>query len=170
MALACAFIPFIRQRIGEMAGLSGKVQGSVTDNSIYVRKMIWSVDSGMLQHYWLTGCGPGRLMHLLKMRYFFHSVYYGYNVSAYDPHNEYFYNWLSFGLAGLLVLLALLIAYAVKALRQSNQLAVYLLLTLAITFFTESVLTTQHGLLFFTFFCNMYFFNRNNTGNGAYSA
>lgn len=168
--LACIFIPFIRQRIGEMAGLTGKVEGNVTGNSIYVRKMIWSVDTGMLKTYWLTGCGPGRLLPLLKMRYFFHSMYYGYNVSSYDPHNEYFFNWLAFGLTGILVLLALLTAYAVKAIQHKNLLAIYLLITLCITFFTESVLATQHGLLFFTFFCNMYFFSRKNEDNFRYSA
>ena len=158
LALSYLFIPFVSQRIQEMSGLSGGVQGNINDNSVYVRKMIWEVDSTMARHFWLTGCGPGRIMQLLKIRYFFYSLHYGYNVNSYDPHNEYFYQWISFGLTGILFFIATLLIHFYNALKKRQHLYFYALLILIITSFTESVLTTQHGLIFYSFFTALFFF------------
>ena len=153
------FVPFVSQRVQEMAGLSGgAMKGNVTDNSIYVRKLIWTVDTNMLRHYWLAGCGPGRLMYLLHVRYLFYSLQYGYDISALDPHNEYFYQWISFGLSGILVLLSALFMHFCTAIKHSNFLYLYLMLILSITFFTESVLAWQQGIIFYSFFSGLFFF------------
>lgn len=158
MMLSYFFIPFVSQRVNEMAGLGTSLRQNVTDNSIHERKMILAVDLGMLKHYWLTGCGPGRLRHLLDVRYLFYSVYYGRNVNSFDPHNEYFFQWFSFGLAGILVFSATLLTQFFIAIKRRQYLYIYLLLTLCITFFTESVLATQHGLLLYSFFSSLLFF------------
>ncbi len=158
LAASYLFVPFVSQRVQEMAGVSGGMKGNVTDNSIYVRKMIWTVDTGLVKHYWLAGCGPGRLMHLLHVRYLFYSLQYGYDVSAYDPHNEYFYQWISFGLVGIFLLLAALLAHFIASVKHKDFVYLYLLLIVAITFFTESVLATQHGLFFYSFFSSLFFF------------
>ncbi len=159
LVLSYLFVPFVSQRVQEMTGLSGRaMKGNVTDNSIYVRKMIWTVDTTLVKHYWLAGCGPGRLMHLLHVRYLFYSLHYGYDVLAYDPHNEYFYQWISFGLAGIVLLLAAVITHVVTSIKHKDFVYLYLILILIITFFTESVLATQHGLFFYSFFSSLFFF------------
>lgn len=152
------FVPFVSQRVQEMAGLGGAMKGNITDNSIYVRKMIWSVDTTLVKHYWLSGCGPGRIMHLLHMRYLFYSIQYHYFIGAYDPHNEYFYQWITFGLLGISLLLSVAGLHLYTAIKHKDYVYLYLLWALLITCFTESVLTTQHGLIFYSFFTSFFFF------------
>ncbi len=160
MVLSYVFVPFVSQRVNEMAGIGTSLKQNVTDNSIHERKMIVSVDWSMVKQYWLTGCSPGRLLHLLKTRYCFYSLYYERDVNSFDPHNEYFYQWISFGLIGIILFAGALAWYFMKAIRTQDYLFVYLLLVFAITFFTESVLATQHGILLYSFFTALLFFNR----------
>ena len=153
------FIPFVSQRVQEMTGLShAQMKGNITDNSIYVRKMIWTVDTTLLKRYWLLGCGPARTMHLLGTKYFFYSLQYGYNIGVYDPHSEYFYQWISFGLAGIGLFVSVLVTHISRSIRKRDVVYTYLMLILIITCFTESVLTTQHGIIFFSFFTCLFFF------------
>jgi hypothetical protein len=159
LVAAYLFIPFISQRINEMAGFSGaQQQGNVNENSILARKMIWNVDTDMLKQYWLTGMGPGKLLHNLNEQYLLISQRVGYDVGSYDPHNEYFYDWLCFGLAGITLLLTVLVAHVYTAVVSKNRLYLYLLLILLATFFTESVLARQQGVVFFGVFTSLMFF------------
>lgn len=159
------FVPFVSQRVNEMAGIGVSVQQNVANNSIHERKMILAVDISALKHYWLTGCGPGRLLYLLKQRYFFYSLYYGRDVNAFDPHNEYFYHWISLGIAGIGLLLLALIMHIARAIHTRQYVYMYLLLSLCLTFFTESLLATQHGLLLYAFFTSLLFFNKSEQGS-----
>ena len=66
LVAACFFIPFIGQRLKEVLQFAGVGKpGNVADNSVYVRKLIWNVDTDLLKHYWLTGVGPGRVLQAL---------------------------------------------------------------------------------------------------------
>ncbi len=160
LILSYAFVPVVSQRVNELfASTSASKNGYVENNSVYERKMIFSTDMSMLKHYWLSGCGPGRLMTLLKMRYMFFSLEYCRNVGAFDPHNEYLFQWISFGLMGIVFFLATLVAHFWQALRTRFYLYTYWLLIVCITFFTESVLTTQHGIIFFSVFASVFFFS-----------
>lgn len=159
MAIGWFKIPFVSQRVLEMiTPAAGKAVGNVIDNSILARKLILTVDTEVLKDYWLTGTGPGRMLYVLKTHFLFHSIYYGFNTNSYDPHNAYFYEWISFGILGLMVLLGTIAFYYWNALRQRNFLFIYLLIILYITFLTESVLATQHGIMFYAFFCSLFLF------------
>jgi O-antigen ligase len=159
VAGAYLFIPFFRQRFAELAGFgSSSAIGNITQNSVNTRKLIWQTDLGMLQHYWLSGTGPGRLLELLNQRYFFHSIYRGYWVGYFDPHSQYFYEWISFGIVGILLLGAALLIQFRLALLQPNKLYLYLLIVVALTFFTESLLARQQGVLFYSIFTSLLFF------------
>jgi O-antigen ligase len=161
MAASYLFIPFVSQRVNEMAGITASVKQNVTDNSIHERKMILEADWDMIKRYWLWGCGPGRVRYILKIKYLFYSMYYGRDVGAFDPHNEYFYHWLSFGVAGIVLFLFSLIIHFRSAIRRNQYLYLYLLLTMCITFFTESVLATQRGVVLWAFFTSLlYFYNK----------
>ncbi len=159
-ALACYFVPFIAQRSAEVMSFLGiGAHSTILDNSMYVRKMIVDVDTRLLKANWLTGVGPGRLLHLLKERYFFYSINHNSNVSFYDPHSEYMYEWLSFGIAGIAVLVTVLMAHVRRALTAHNTLYLYCLIILITTFFTESVLARQQGVLFYSVFTSLFFFS-----------
>ncbi len=166
LASACYFIPFIGQRLKEVLQFAGSGKpGNVADNSVYVRKLIWNADTDMLRHYWLTGIGPGRLLHVLYERYFFYSVTHHFFVGYFDPHNEYFSEWLSFGLLGIALFVTVLILHFAKALKTKNYLYGYLLAIIYVTFATETLLSRQEGVLFYAVFTSLLFFYRKPVSN-----
>ena len=169
MALAlaggCFFIPFIGQRVGELFVFGAKQNQTVdANNSIFIRKLIWGTDINMLKHYWLTGMGPARLTRLLDYRYFFYSIEHTISIGYYDPHNEYLWEWLSFGVAGIGISVGVLLIHLTKAFKTRNHLYLYLLIILCVTFFTESVLSRQQGILFYVVFTSAMFFYKPGAG------
>lgn len=160
VAATSYFIPFFRQRLAEIFVLAGGEKGgNVTGNSVSTRKLIWEMDTDLIRHNWLTGIGPGRLLRALEEKYFFFSLSHGYNVGHYDPHNQYFSEWISFGVSGIVLLAAIIVVQFVKAVRQKNYLYLYLLILLSITFFTETFLSRQQGVLFYAVFTSLFFFS-----------
>jgi len=155
VAIAGATIPFVRQRLTELWS-GGTEQADALNNSVEARKMIWNIDTGLLHHCWLTGVGPGKMQHDINFRHFFSDLLYGLPFQVYDPHSEYMQQWLSFGIAGIVLFVAILSAHLYTAIRSKNLLYVYLMLMLCLLFFTESVLARQYGILFYTFFTGLF--------------
>jgi O-antigen ligase len=155
----CFFIPFIGQRVKEVFSFMGVGKpGNATDNSVYVRKLILDEDTRLLKENWLTGVGPAKVNYLLNQRYFFYSLNHNFNISRYDPHNEYLSEWLSFGIAGILLFATILVIHFRKAILLRNHLYIYCLIILCVTFLTETVLARQEGVLFYAIFTSLFFF------------
>jgi O-antigen ligase len=159
LALVCYFVPVINQRIAEVANVMRGSKGTVVSNSMTARSMILSTDLNVLAKYWLQGTGPARLQSVLRAHYTLHSLRLGLKAGSYDPHNEYLYEWLSFGVIGIVVLLTCLFTHYRTAISAKNYPYLYLLFILSITFFTESVLGKQQGVVFFAVFTSLYLFN-----------
>jgi len=161
--LACVFVPFISQRLLEMTQFaSGKTRGMIIENSMEARKLIWVMDTQMLKKYYLLGCSPGRMLHLLHVRYFFYSLYIGKDISFYDPHNEYFMHWLSLGLLGVGLFLTNILTHIRTAFVKYNVAYMYLMLICCISFCTESILSVQRGIIFYCFFTAFFYFAKRN--------
>jgi hypothetical protein len=151
------------QRIGEIFSFFGIGKPTTTaNNSVHIRKLILETNSAMAGKYWLTGVGPGIMQYLLRQHYFFYSISNGFFVGYYDPHSEYFTQLLSFGIGGLTLLLTIITAHFARGVRQRNLLYVYLLIVIVISFFTETVLSRQHGVIFYSLLTSLFFFYRNN--------
>ncbi|MCD6011979.1 MAG: hypothetical protein K0Q79_1841 [Flavipsychrobacter sp.] len=154
--LAYAFIPFIGQRMNEMITLlSSSSKASLTDNSVAARKAIWDIDVELVKQHWLTGVGPGRISAVMEAG----SHEKALPVIYEDPHNEYVYEWLCFGIAGILIFGIALILQIWRAIRFKERLNLYLLVVFCVTFFTESVLSLQRGIMLFAIFTSLLFYN-----------
>ncbi len=161
---AWMFVPFFSQRISELSGFFTHAPARrLADNSVYVREAIWDMDTRLVHRYWLTGVGPGKLFPVLQQHYFFYSLSDPLPVAYLDPHNEYVYEWLSFGISGILVLVAVLLLHFYTALRARDPLYLYLLLIFAFVFFTESALSLQRGVMFFAVFTSAMFLWQKNS-------
>lgn len=154
------FIPFLRQRVYEIVQFFGtEKQDSIANNSVYIRKVIWNMDSDLLKHYWLTGAGPGRLYFVVHLQSFFYSLNYSLHEIYHDPHSEYLYEWLCFGVLGVAILIATICVHFRQAIRFKDHLYLYLLIILCTTFFTESVLSLQRGVVFYAVFTSLMFYS-----------
>src|SRR5207248_164298 len=96
-------VPYFNQRMNEILWLFGKQKPSYLANSFDDRKLIWNNDLNCLHNYLLTCAGPGSLYTTFKMHWFFYSLSIGRNFGYYDTHNEYLWQWLAFGITGMLV-------------------------------------------------------------------
>ena len=155
---AYAAIPFVGQRVRELAQF-GSTSGAteVHANSINELKMVLATDMAALHDHWVLGVGPGRLQAMLDWHYLCYSIAHQINTGYYDPHSEYLWWWLSFGIGGLALLVVVLGAHVVQAFRSKDRQYLYLMVLLLATFFTESVLARQHGVVFFALFGTLYF-------------
>ncbi|MGA0556428.1 O-antigen ligase family protein [Larkinella sp. VNQ87] len=159
VSVACISIPFSSQRIGEFSEvMKAKPNDNPMDNSVQMRQVIWSVDLDVLKENWLTGVGPGDLDEALGEQYAKYARMLNVPLVAYDTHNEYLNQWLSFGLLGIGLMLLILIIQFTNAFRRRDHLYALLLLAVTITFFTENVWSHQKGVVFYSFFSSLFFF------------
>jgi O-antigen ligase len=160
IATAVLFVPFFSQRLAEVSQfLRGR--NSMIDNSMYERQLIWNVDKKLWQQYWATGIGPGKLRGALNDYYAHYFTEMHLEPRYFDCHSEFLTQWISFGLAGIVVFVAILLLHFIKAIKRGNTLYLYLLLIMTVTFFTETVLARQWGVLFYSTLTSLFFFSNN---------
>jgi len=155
----CFVIPFTAQRIQEVTQFAHHSKtGNAENNSLYARQMIWDADMSLLRDNWVCGVGPGRLQPMLNEKFAVYSKEHNIPVAEYGCHNEYITQWLSFGLIGIVVFVCVLGVQFVRAYRRHNLLYSYLLVIVSVTFFTETLLSREHGVTFYAIFTGLLFF------------
>ena len=123
-----------------------------------MRRLIFQEDLSLLQKHWLLGLGPSQLQEQLNLFFYLSSFYAGQALGSYNTHNEYLNQWLSFGLIGAILFIFILFMHYRKAFTTKNTLYLFLLIILSVTFFTENILSRQHGVVFFSLFTSLFFF------------
>jgi len=82
----------------------------------------------------------------------------------YNSHNQYLFIWLSTGITGFLIFIALLIFYFKKSIQYKDNIMFSVLVLYCVIFLFENVLSRQSGVIFFSFLVNYFLwdnFNRN---------
>jgi O-antigen ligase len=151
-------IPVAHQRIDEVFFFAENNSPDVINNSMNMRRLIFQEDLSLLKKNWLLGLGPIQLQEQLNLFFYLSSFYAGQALGSYNTHNEYLNQWLSFGLIGALLFIFVLCKHYRKAFTTKNTLYLFLLIILSVTFFTENVLSRQHGVVFFSLFTSLFFF------------
>lgn len=75
----------------------------------------------------------------------------------YNEHNQYLKYLLSYGIFGLLLFIAVFVYQLSIAWKKSNLIYVMLILLLLLSFLTENILSTQKGVIFYTFMSALLF-------------
>ena len=151
-------IPVAHQRIDEVFFFAENNSPDVINNSMNMRRLIFQEDLSLLQKHWLLGLGPSQLQEQLNLFFYLSSFYAGQALGSYNTHNEYLNQWLSFGLIGAILFIFILFIHYRKAFTTKNTLYLFLLIILSVTFFTENILSRQHGVVFFSLFTSLFFF------------
>jgi O-antigen ligase len=164
-------LPFVRERFRNAltTDFSYMRQGEYEFyyTGVSLRVAIWKVCSDIIreQRTLLWGVGTGDSQQLLDEKYHAYGFYTGNpflndrGILGYNAHNQYLQFLLTLGLVGLGGFLALLVVPMRLAVRSGQHLPAMLLVLLAVSCLTESVLCRQKGVVFFMLFYCLYTFH-----------
>lgn len=164
-------LPFVRERFRNALNTDfdymrqGEYEFYYT--GISLRVAIWKVCADILRERraWLWGVGTGDGQMLLDDKYRAYGFYTGNpalndtGVLGFNAHSQYVQFLLSVGLAGLAGFLVLLVLSGRAAVQSGQYLLMALLVLLAVSCLTESVLCRQKGVVFFLLFYCLYAFH-----------
>jgi len=129
-------------------------------NSSNVRNGIFYCDFKLIQNSPIVGIGIGDIQDSLTSCYREDLRSEIYKWHTYNSHNQYFYFWISTGILGLISIVFLILKTFAFSLKEKNKLLFLITCLIAITFFTENLLERSDGLIFYSFFTGLLFFNK----------
>jgi O-antigen ligase len=129
-------------------------------NSSNVRNGIFYCDFKLIQSSPLLGIGIGDIQDSLNSCYKEDLSSEIYKWHTYNSHNQYIYFWISTGILGLMSIVFLILKTFAFSLKEKNKLLFLITCLIAITFFTENLLERSDGLIFYSFFTGLLFFNK----------
>jgi O-antigen ligase len=164
--LAVFTLPALRERVTKEIGTNmhvvtqDKYRYDTPFTGTSLRLVIWRYCREIVSERssWLTGVGTGDFQDLLNERYRSTGIYAGGSKPGdtgyigYGPHNQYIETVFSLGITGLIVFVTFLWLLWKSALRDKHNLFFQLMLLLTLFCFSESVLSTNKGIIFFLFF------------------
>jgi len=121
------------------------------ENTIDVRRMITQCDLELATKHFVTGVGPQHLQTKLNQCYYqFEGS--AFNRNTFNTHNQYFDYLLSYGAAGLILLLLIMIVPLYKAIRTGDAVLISFILLIMLCMLTENILSRQAGIVFYALF------------------
>lgn len=127
--------------------------------SIRIHKWLNTLE--LIKEQPFLGTGAGDMQSELMKTYKKNDFLIAFDLN-FNPHNQYLQTWASSGLVGLILLLGILLLSLIYSIDSKNALYIALVLILALSMLTESMLQRQKGLVFFSFFLLFfagYYFN-----------
>jgi O-antigen ligase len=128
-------------------------------NSSNVRNGIYYCDLDLISKSPFFGVGIGDIQDKLNECYNEKVSSDIYTWRDYNSHNQYLFFWISSGVFGFVLFVFLLFYCLIKSLKYSEIIYFYFLSLVALIFFTENLLSRSDGVLFFSFFNALFFFN-----------
>lgn len=128
-------------------------------NSSNVRNGIYYCDLKLIKKSPFFGVGVGDIQDELNKCYSEELGAKVYSWQQYNTHNQYAFFWISSGVIGFLLFVLLIYHLFKKAIKNKNFLFFYFICLTSLIFFTESLLERSDGLIFFSFFTSILYFN-----------
>ncbi|MEI6947678.1 O-antigen ligase family protein [Paraflavisolibacter sp. H34] len=123
-----------------------------------IRLTIWKCSMDVLEQHWAAGVGTGDLQDTLQRAYEKRKFYFASRYNSYNAHNQYLEEFLTRGIAGLLVFLACILWPLLVGIREKDTLYTLYLLCFAFFCITESMLELHKGVMWYSFFNALLFF------------
>ncbi|MBP6623946.1 MAG: O-antigen ligase family protein [Chitinophagaceae bacterium] len=150
-------IPFFKDRILEVTEFATNKKLVQVESSMEIRSLIFKTDLELLKNHWLVGLGPAQLEAKLNTCFFMYSVYLKKSLGSYNTHNEFFNQWLCFGLGGIIYFLVFFVVHIKRALKHKDFLYLSFLIIFMVCCLTENVLSRQQGIIFFALIGSVFF-------------
>jgi O-antigen ligase len=152
------FLPVATSRFKQAAATVNLARSSPAVNSSLestgLRLMIFKSASEIIKENYFFGIGTGDVNSSLSEKYTQKT-----NVDAKDKklnaHNAFLQVMIALGSVGLLVLICILSAGFYRSIKERDFILLNFILLLLINFMTESMLETQAGVVFFSFFLSL---------------
>ena len=133
--------------------MQGPIENTTVESSS-VRIVIWKTGLGLLKENYLFGTGTGDVKDALVKAYHDNGVTHAYERKL-NAHNQYLQTFLAIGIAGFVLLICFFAIPFAAATRGKDYLLLMLIAILAFNFLFESMLETQAGVVFTSFFCSL---------------
>jgi O-antigen ligase len=152
--------PYAFKRISKadsMVSSLHSIQTNPNDGTV-ARMEIWKVSIGLVGQHFIFGVGTGDVKDALMDAYRQQNLYPVFKKNL-NAHNQYLQTFITLGVIGLGLLVALLWIPVYRSLRKGSYIYTLLLLIFSINILFESMLETQAGVVFYAFF-NAFFFSQ----------
>jgi len=145
------------------AQLSAQEYNINVSSSWEIRKMIWKCSFDILSNdfHWISGLGTQATDFLLNdcyNKYYIHNTWF--IEEHFNAHSEFIQTWLEVGLIGIGILIFAIYFPVKAAIKNGNLLYISFALLFFFCCLTESLLSVQKGIVFYSFF-NSYLFFQN---------
>jgi O-antigen ligase len=166
-AAAIVFNPSLRRQVNDLTDFSAANTIQLdADKSLgrdwggkALREAIWRCSMDVVSAHWLTGVGTGDVQDSLQAAYERRKFYFASRYNAYNAHNQFLQETLAYGIAGLAVFAACLLAPLLLYYGSTDkQLYILFLLSFFIICLTESILEISKGIVFYSFFNSIFAF------------
>ena len=137
----------------KIMGTNGKsfYSNKETTESIGVRYLIWQTAFDIFKENLIIGVGTGDVKAVLLKNYKILGMTGAYGNKL-NVHNQFFESFFGLGIPGGLLLILVFLVPFIMAIRKRNFIMIFFLLTTGFNFLIESMLNTQAGVVFFSFF------------------
>ncbi len=129
--------------------------GDPNGHSLLQRLEYWKTAAHIIKKNWLLGVGTGDLQKSFDEQYTIDKsrLLPEYRLRA---HNSYLTAWVSFGIAGILLFLWMILRFINQSIQTKHFLGFTFILIASATFILEDTLETQMGASFFAFFFGVF--------------
>tara|TARA_Y100000385_G_scaffold261526_1_gene292336 strand:- start:401 stop:1663 length:1263 start_codon:yes stop_codon:yes gene_type:complete len=164
-------IPNLKRRAGELTSkVKLSLSNPITENQSNIpkiikktsstnsRKIAWELSIDLIKNKFLFGYGTGLGQKELNKK-FFENGYKILKNKSLNCHNQFLQFQLDHGLIGSICLLFFTFIMLIFSLVEKDYLYALFLTIIILNFMTESMLETQSGVVFFSFFNTLFFHN-----------
>jgi len=152
------FTKNFRTRLAHTLSLKRNENSSVEAATAYERIAVWKTAATLISKNILTGTGGADVRDDLTQEYQKRNMAFAEKFQL-NCHNQYLQTLLANGFAGLIILLSILFIAFKESIKTKNYIFLSFNVIVFIGFIFESMLETQAGIVFFTFFL-FYFYER----------
>ena len=137
---------------------SNKKSKKTPPSSTNVRKLAWKTSLEIINKNLLFGVGTGNSTKILNLAYEIKG-YKSLKKKGINSHNQFIQFQLDHGLVGSIFLIFFTLGMLILSLFEKDYLYALFLIIIILNFMTESMLETQSGVVFFSFFNTLFFYN-----------
>jgi O-antigen ligase len=161
IAIAYKFFPSPFQRLKTALKVTSSIQtiNKSDAESTAVRILIWKESINIIKENFWLGTSPGDANQALRQAYEKNGLT-GALAKKLNAHNQYFQTFIGTGIFGFLLLMIITVFVIVYSFIKKNFILMLFSILISLNFMVESMLQSQAGFIFFTFFlCLLFKYN-----------